>query len=68
MLSLKLVYIDIRFSSHLPFYLQDDRPVYPYKIVKTEVLNNPFPDIEPRVKIENEIPKEKRSKKHKGTK
>nr|CAD7394170.1 unnamed protein product [Timema cristinae] len=27
---------------------QDERPLYPQKIVKTEVLFNPFPDIEPR--------------------
>ncbi|XP_046661739.1 spliceosome-associated protein CWC27 homolog [Homalodisca vitripennis] len=28
---------------------QDDRPLYPPKIIGTEVLNNPFPDIVPRV-------------------
>lgn len=27
----------------------DDRPLYPNKILGTEVLNNPFPDIVPRV-------------------
>ncbi|XP_064077692.1 spliceosome-associated protein CWC27 homolog [Macrobrachium nipponense] len=47
---------------------KDDRPEYPHKIVKTEVLNNPFPDITPRMKIENEIPREERRKKKKGTK
>lgn len=49
--------------------LQDDRPEYPHKVLKAEVLNNPFPDIVPRVSIQNEIPKEERSKKKKkGTK
>lgn len=32
----------------------DDRPKYPPKIIGTEVLFNPFPDIEPRV-----VPKKK---------
>ncbi|KAK4309261.1 hypothetical protein Pmani_019099 [Petrolisthes manimaculis] len=48
---------------------KDDRPEYPHKVLKAEVLNNPFPDIVPRVSIQNEIPKEERSKKKKkGTK
>ncbi|KAK7058751.1 Peptidyl-prolyl isomerase cwc27 [Halocaridina rubra] len=47
---------------------KDDRPEYPHKVVKTQVLSNPFPDIIPRMKIENEIPKEERKKKKKGTK
>ncbi|XP_047491584.1 spliceosome-associated protein CWC27 homolog [Penaeus chinensis] len=47
---------------------KDDRPEYPHKVIKTEVLNNPFPDIVPRLAIENEIPKEERKKKKKGTK
>lgn len=47
---------------------QDDRPEYPHKVIKTEVLNNPFPDILPRLAIDNEIPKEERKKKKKGTK
>lgn len=42
--------------------IEDERPVYPHKILKTEVLNNPFPDIEPRVK---EVVKEKKKKKEK---
>lgn len=42
----------------------DDRPLYPHKIISTKVLSNPFPDIEPRIKIEIketilEKPKEK---------
>lgn len=49
-------------------FWQDDRPEYPHKIIKAEVLNNPFPDIIPRMAIENEIPKEERKKKKKGTK
>lgn len=48
---------------------KDDRPEYPFKILTTEVLNNPFPDIVPRLKIQNEVPKEERKeKKKKGTK
>lgn len=30
--------------------LQEDKPVYEQKIVKTIILNNPFDDIVPRVK------------------
>lgn len=30
--------------------IEDERPVYPHKVLKTEVLNNPFSDIEPRIK------------------
>ncbi|GFU02008.1 spliceosome-associated protein CWC27 homolog [Nephila pilipes] len=42
----------------------DDRPLYPHKIISTQVLSNPFLDIEPRVKIDVketilEKPKEK---------
>jgi len=35
--------------------LEDDRPVRPHKIVRTKVLINPFPDIEPRklIKVVN---------------
>ncbi|XP_050693083.1 spliceosome-associated protein CWC27 homolog [Eriocheir sinensis] len=49
---------------------KDERPEYPHKILKTEVLSNPFPDIVPRLKIENEVPEEdrKKKKKKKGTK
>lgn len=43
---------------------QDDRPIYPHKLISTEVLSNPFPDIVPRItKLIQEIviekPKEK---------
>lgn len=38
--------------------IEDERPVYPHKIISTEVLNNPFPDIVPRVK--EIVPKEKK--------
>ena len=31
----------------------DDRPMHPHKILRTKVLNNPFPDIEPRQSIQN---------------
>ncbi|XP_054290025.1 spliceosome-associated protein CWC27 homolog [Macrosteles quadrilineatus] len=43
---------------------QDDRPLYPPKINGTEVLNNPFPDIVPRVTKK----KEKDEKQDKKTK
>ena len=35
--------------------LEDDRPVHPHKIIRTKVLINPFPDIEPRklIKVTN---------------
>lgn len=29
--------------------IEDERPAYPHKIIKAEILNNPFTDIEPRV-------------------
>nr|CAH7751722.1 unnamed protein product [Callosobruchus chinensis]CAH7762235.1 unnamed protein product [Callosobruchus chinensis] len=44
--------------------VEDERPVYPNKILKTEVLNNPFPDIEPR--IQNVEVKEKKRKEKKS--
>ncbi|XP_075215510.1 spliceosome-associated protein CWC27 homolog [Lycorma delicatula] len=50
---------------------QDDRPQYPQKILKTEVLNNPFHDIIPRVLPKSEKTKtetEKRKSKTKGVK
>ena len=28
--------------------VEDDRPTHPHKIIRTKVLINPFPDIEPR--------------------
>ncbi|XP_060530579.1 spliceosome-associated protein CWC27 homolog [Cylas formicarius] len=40
--------------------IEDERPVYPYKILKTEVLHNPFDDIVPRVK--ETVVKEKKKK------
>lgn len=47
---------------------KDDRPEYPHKIIRAEILSNPYTDIYPRVKIENEIPKGERRKKKKGAK
>ncbi|XP_057657819.1 spliceosome-associated protein CWC27 homolog [Diorhabda carinulata] len=44
--------------------IEDEKPVYPHKIIKTEVLNNPFPDIVPRIKEvepEEKVRKEKKS-------
>ncbi|KAH1014778.1 spliceosome-associated protein CWC27 homolog [Dendroctonus ponderosae] len=43
--------------------VEDERPVYPYKITKTEVLNNPFADIQPRVKQAPTQEKKKKEKK-----
>lgn len=40
--------------------IEHERPLYPHKILKTEVLNNPFPDIIPRVR---EVTVEKKKKK-----
>ncbi|XP_029164286.1 uncharacterized protein LOC114935588 [Nylanderia fulva] len=45
---------------------ENDRPQYPQKILKTEVLSNPFPDIVSRVTPENKEDK-KESKKDKKT-
>lgn len=47
----------------------NERPVYPYKINKTEVLLNPFDDIVPRKTTKSDKDSEKkRSKKEKGVK
>lgn len=47
----------------------NERPVFPYKINKTEVLLNPFDDIVPRKTTKSEKDSEKkRSKKEKGVK
>ena len=43
----------------------DDRPEKPHKIIKTKVLINPFPDIEPRVAFENLMDEESEGKKKK---
>lgn len=32
---------------------QNDRPLYPQKIVKTDVITNPFQDIEPRLSVKS---------------
>lgn len=41
---------------------ENDRPQYPQKILKTEVLNNPFLDIVPRVTPENKADSKERKK------
>lgn len=47
----------------------NERPVYPYKIIKTEILVSPFDDIVPRRTTKSERSGEKRkSKKEKGVK
>ncbi|GLH14413.1 Peptidyl-prolyl cis-trans isomerase [Gryllus bimaculatus] len=46
----------------------DERPLYPYKIISTEVLSNPFPDIELRIpakSAEDEAKARKQKKKDK---
>lgn len=48
---------------------EDERPMYPHKIIKTEILNNPFDDIVPRVlpnKTEKKAKKDR--KREKGVK
>lgn len=44
-----------------------ERPLYPHKIIKTEILNNPFDDIVPR-ETKSQAKKEKKKKKEKGVK
>lgn len=45
----------------------NERPMYPQKILGTEILSNPFEDIVPR-KLAKEIKKEKTKKREKGVK
>lgn len=47
--------------------IEDERPVYPYKILKTEVLSNPFTDIIPRIK-EVQVKEKKKKEKKAGVK
>lgn len=47
--------------------IEDERPVYPHKIIKTEVLNNPFDDIIPRIK-QVEVKEKKKKEKKAGVK
>ncbi|XP_077267504.1 spliceosome-associated protein CWC27 homolog [Temnothorax americanus] len=47
---------------------ENDRPRYPHKILKTEVLNNPFQDIVPRIVSEKKENKEKKKNKKTGVK
>lgn len=44
---------------------QNDRPIYPVKVLKTEVLNNPFTDIVPRTVPKKTFDEEKVKKKDK---
>ncbi|XP_055605662.1 spliceosome-associated protein CWC27 homolog [Uranotaenia lowii] len=46
---------------------ENEKPHFPHKILKTEVLNNPFPDIVPRV-LEKKKSEGKEKKKEKGVK
>lgn len=48
--------------------IEDERPAYPHKIIKTSVLSNPFSDIEPRTLEKKEESKEKISVKQPGVK
>ncbi|XP_011865776.1 PREDICTED: peptidyl-prolyl cis-trans isomerase CWC27 homolog [Vollenhovia emeryi] len=47
---------------------ENDRPQYPQKILKTEVLNNPFHDIVPRVSEKKEDSRERKKNKTTGVK
>ena len=54
---------------------ESEKPMYPNKILRTRVINNPFPDIEPRESIqmirdddESEQQKKKKKSKMKATK
>lgn len=48
---------------------QNDRPQYPQKVLKTEVLNNPFQDIVSRIVSERKADdKESKKKKKSGVK
>lgn len=46
----------------------NERPLFPYKISKTEILLNPFDDIEPRIRDKGHGEKSKKKKKEKGVK
>lgn len=46
----------------------DESPEYPHKIIKAEVLNNPFPDIEPRELEKRAVQDEKPKVKQQGVK
>lgn len=41
---------------------RNERPVYPHKILSTEVLSNPFPDIVPREKAKKKVEKTREEK------
>ncbi|XP_005181238.1 spliceosome-associated protein CWC27 homolog [Musca domestica] len=45
----------------------NERPMYPHKILKAEILKNPFDDIVPR-ELKKEVKKDKKKKKEKGVK
>ncbi|EFA06776.1 spliceosome-associated protein CWC27 homolog [Tribolium castaneum] len=47
--------------------IRDERPIYPHKIIKTEVLNNPFADIQPRLR-QVEVKEKKKKEKKPGVK
>lgn len=46
----------------------NERPLFPYKISKTEILLNPFDDIVPRIRDKGHGDKSKKKKKEKGVK
>lgn len=48
--------------------VEDERPAYPHKIIKTEVLSNPFTDIEPRILEKQESSKKKTKERKPGVK
>lgn len=48
--------------------IEDERPAYPHKILSTEVLHNPFPDIVPRLAETQDDKLEKTKVKQPGVK
>ena len=47
---------------------REERPRFPPKIIRTEIIVNPFPDIVPRCEPEKKEPEESKKPKAKGTK
>ena len=59
----------LNLTCYLLYSTQEERPTHPPKIIKTEVINNPFPDIVPRCTPESKEKQiEDKKPKVKGTK
>jgi len=48
--------------------LQNERPIYVHKIVRCEVLSNPYSDIIPRATVKKKEKRHKKEEKSKGVK